>query len=129
MHNQSMPKVAYIKLADWYLIVCFLFVFATLMEYTVVLYLTGREKKNKDNQLSIKEQPINVSTMGFSQQSVVRCNKMHVEETTHKSRMFAAMNVESIDEYSRLLFPMIFTMYNVYYWINFLRKEVSMHFH
>ena len=38
-------KVSYIKAVDWYLIVSFLFVFAVLIEYTFVLYLTDRDKQ------------------------------------------------------------------------------------
>lgn len=38
-------------MADWYLIISFLFIFAVLLEYTVVLYLTDREgRKNKKKQ-------------------------------------------------------------------------------
>ena len=39
--------MSYIKLADWYLIVSFLFVFGTLVEFTVVLYLSSREKQRE----------------------------------------------------------------------------------
>ncbi|KXJ07016.1 Gamma-aminobutyric acid receptor subunit beta [Exaiptasia diaphana] len=39
MLNNSMPKVAYVKAIDWYLIGCFLFVFGVLFEYTLVLYI------------------------------------------------------------------------------------------
>lgn len=38
-------QVSYIKAVDWYLIVSFLFVFAVLIEYTFVLYLTDRDKQ------------------------------------------------------------------------------------
>ena len=38
-------QVSYIKAVDWYLIVSFLFVFAVLIEYTLVLYLTDKEKQ------------------------------------------------------------------------------------
>ena len=43
IQNNSMPKVSYIKFADWYLIVCFLFVFSTLLEFTLVLHLTNTQ--------------------------------------------------------------------------------------
>lgn len=43
--NSISFQVSYIKLADWYLIVSFLFVFGTLVEFTVVLYLSAREKE------------------------------------------------------------------------------------
>lgn len=54
MLNTAMPKVSYIKAVDWYLIVSFLFVFAVLLEYTVVLYLTDKEKQ-EDQRKRIKK--------------------------------------------------------------------------
>ncbi|XP_048579378.1 gamma-aminobutyric acid receptor subunit beta-4 isoform X3 [Nematostella vectensis] len=45
MLNNSMPKVNYVKTIDKYLIGCFLFVFATLVEYSLVLWLTKSYKK------------------------------------------------------------------------------------
>lgn len=51
MLNTAMPKVSYIKAVDWYLIVSFLFVFAVLIEYTLVLYLTDKEKQTRNQKL------------------------------------------------------------------------------
>ncbi|KAK2570097.1 Gamma-aminobutyric acid receptor subunit beta-4 [Acropora cervicornis] len=45
MLNNSMPKVNYVKTIDSYLIGCFLFVFATLAEYSIVLFLAARMKR------------------------------------------------------------------------------------
>ncbi|XP_015779502.1 PREDICTED: gamma-aminobutyric acid receptor subunit beta-1-like [Acropora digitifera] len=45
MLNNSMPKVNYVKTIDSYLIGCFLFVFATLAEYSIVLLLAARMKR------------------------------------------------------------------------------------
>ncbi|KAM7439671.1 hypothetical protein ABFA07_010991 [Porites harrisoni] len=44
MLNNSMPKVNYVKTIDKYLIGCFLFVFASLVEYSIVLFLAARMK-------------------------------------------------------------------------------------
>ncbi|XP_020905155.1 gamma-aminobutyric acid receptor subunit beta-4-like [Exaiptasia diaphana] len=45
MLNNSMPKVNYVKTIDKYLIGCFLFVFATLVEYSLVLWFSKAMKK------------------------------------------------------------------------------------
>ncbi|XP_031556137.1 gamma-aminobutyric acid receptor subunit beta-4-like isoform X2 [Actinia tenebrosa] len=47
MLNNTMPKVNYVKTIDKYLIGCFLFVFATLLEYSLVLWFSKRSKKYK----------------------------------------------------------------------------------
>ncbi|KAL9989521.1 hypothetical protein ACROYT_G004082 [Oculina patagonica] len=49
MSNNAMPKVNYVKAIDKYLIVCFLFVFCSLLEYAVVLLLDrGKRKFEKE---------------------------------------------------------------------------------
>ena len=45
-------QVSYIKVVDWFLLVCLLFVFAALLEYAFVVY---HNSKNKENQ-SITEE-------------------------------------------------------------------------
>lgn len=47
--NNSMPKVNYVKTIDKYLIGCFLFVFASLIEYSLVLFLARSMKKYQES--------------------------------------------------------------------------------
>ena len=133
MQNKRMPKVAYIKLADWYLIVCFLFVFATLMEYTLILYLVDLRKKRNEDKDKEKLRPSNDinKDFGAERQPVVACDKMHLPETPDGSSRIclSSIDVTVIDGYSRVVFPALFFVYNVYYWINFCGKEASIHFH
>ena len=47
------------KAIDWYLICCFLFVFAVLVEYTIVLYLESysqRRKKQREVQQKLERE-------------------------------------------------------------------------
>lgn len=51
--NTNMPKVSYIKAIDLYLLVSFIFVFSSLVEYIIVLNFANcyaKRKKNKDEQ-------------------------------------------------------------------------------
>ena len=41
--NESLPKISYMKSIDVYLITCFFMVFASLIEYTVVSYMSNHK--------------------------------------------------------------------------------------
>ncbi|KAK3715500.1 hypothetical protein QZH41_011449, partial [Actinostola sp. cb2023] len=56
MLNNSMPKVNYVKTIDKYLIGCFLFVFATLVEYSLVLWFSKLLKSYKQSQEEWRKQ-------------------------------------------------------------------------
>ena len=52
--NTNMPKVSYIKAIDLYLLVSFIFVFTSLVEYIIVLnfsncYIKKKKKKKESN--------------------------------------------------------------------------------
>ena len=44
--NSNMPRVSYMKAIDCHLFVSFGFVFATMLEYIIVLTLAARQKNN-----------------------------------------------------------------------------------
>lgn len=41
----SLPKVSYVKSIEWFLILCFLYVFASLVEYACVSFEINRKVK------------------------------------------------------------------------------------
>ena len=43
--NASLPKISYLKSIDIYLLICFVMVFASLLEYAAVSYITKRSKR------------------------------------------------------------------------------------
>lgn len=42
MTNNSMPKVSYVKAVDYYLVICYVMVFAALIEFAFVTYASKR---------------------------------------------------------------------------------------
>lgn len=43
--RESLPKVSYVKSIEWFLIMCFMYVFASLVEYACVSFEVNRRLK------------------------------------------------------------------------------------
>jgi len=176
MLNTSMPKVSYIKAVDWYLIVSFIFVFAVLMEYTLVLWLTDKERQqqqklkraikkdsleNEHNQENLRKRrgggiaeyhelrarvpnilgkhfelshddnhtkngkPVVVIFDG--QKYASKTNEAAEEPKGVVSiglgKTSWKFKVDTIDEYSRIIFPTAFATFNIVYWVMFLAMK------
>ncbi|KAK3709453.1 hypothetical protein QZH41_017500, partial [Actinostola sp. cb2023] len=64
MSNQAMPRVNYVKAIDKYLITCFLFVFASLVEYALLLTFAYRQQQH--NNMARNELTKKVRTMKYN---------------------------------------------------------------
>ena len=71
----SLPKVSYVKSLEWFLMMCFLFVFSAILEYAFVSYLVFRNRveerereamRKKHDEVSEKTSPCFVSTIYFA---------------------------------------------------------------
>eukprot|EP00095_Tigriopus_kingsejongensis_P004989 maker-scaffold96_size378025-snap-gene-2.49 protein:Tk04989 transcript:maker-scaffold96_size378025-snap-gene-2.49-mRNA-1 annotation:"gamma-aminobutyric acid receptor subunit beta-like" len=169
--RSSLPRISYVKAIDIYLVMCFVFVFAALLEYAAVNYTywgarakkKKKEKKQKDSNKA--EQPkggsediIELSDIRLSpipgirqrfatnsandeQQSFppsFRMNRKYnvggmqtKQRRMQKSKLVANFkrgtsvvksviprikDVNIIDKYSRVIFPVSFLLFNLAYW-------------
>lgn len=167
MLNNSMPKVNYVKTIDTYLIGCFLFVFATLAEFSLVLFLAARmkryqrtkeyrkEKRRKEIEtdlskaglLSNEEDLANGQThkklqkicsnhlemMEFAKleeeikdfRSAERKGSIWPNMNELRKRLYNEDAILAVDEFSLILFPLSFALFNFVYWVYFINMETE----
>ncbi|XP_077867201.1 glycine receptor subunit alpha-1-like [Saccoglossus kowalevskii] len=112
----TMPKIAHLKAIDVWMSACLVFVFAALVEYAAVNYISLRIKRQSRrrqtssemvNSLKEKQRADNTTTelyYGFNRSCPFVCE----------------LSPEQIDYYSRIIFPVTFMVFNVFYWPTYL---------
>ncbi|XP_039397762.1 gamma-aminobutyric acid receptor subunit gamma-1 isoform X2 [Mauremys reevesii] len=129
-------------------LVCFIFVFAALMEYGTLHYFTSNKKGNKEKEESSKHKPAKSSAVAVSPRSTLIAinNINHLQQRDEDygyeclegkdcTSFFCCfedcrtgswregrihIRVAKIDSYSRIFFPTAFALFNLVYWIGYL---------
>ncbi|XP_025920766.1 gamma-aminobutyric acid receptor subunit gamma-4, partial [Apteryx rowi] len=148
--RKHLPRVSYITAMDLFVSVCFIFVFAALMEYATLNYLVGNKKPLEHNSRKTRLPSAGVQVMP-SFTTININNIMHwppeVEEDEDEDpgspclegkeceRFFCCIedcqtgmwregrvriHISRLDSYSRVFFPTAFLLFNIVYWIAYL---------
>ncbi|XP_010289727.1 PREDICTED: gamma-aminobutyric acid receptor subunit gamma-4-like [Phaethon lepturus] len=148
--RKHLPRVSYITAMDLFVSVCFIFVFAALMEYATLNYLVGNKKPLEHNNRKARLPPAGAQVMP-SFTTININNIMHwppeMEEDEDEDpgspclegkeceRFFCCIedcqtgmwregrvriHISRLDSYSRVFFPTAFLLFNIVYWIAYL---------
>ncbi|KAK1795725.1 hypothetical protein P4O66_001209 [Electrophorus voltai] len=140
----SLPRVSYVTAMDLFVTVCFLFVFAALMEYATLNYYSYSARrptcnKTKRSNYSVLDvgPPPTVITLNNSMywqefddaciyecldgkdcQSFFCCYEECKGGAWRRGRVH--IDILELDAYSRVFFPTSFLLFNVVYWVGYL---------
>uniref|UniRef100_A0A8C5DAY3 Gamma-aminobutyric acid receptor subunit alpha-2 n=1 Tax=Gouania willdenowi TaxID=441366 RepID=A0A8C5DAY3_GOUWI len=145
--RNSLPKVAYATAMDWFIAVCYAFVFSALIEFATVNYFTKRGwawdgksvvhdkkkerasvvKKNNAYAVAVANYAPNItkdsSTLPtIAKGGVTDPNKPRADGKAPDARK-SFNSVSKIDRMSRVLFPVLFGSFNLVYWATYLNRE------
>ncbi|XP_031567075.1 glycine receptor subunit alphaZ1-like isoform X2 [Actinia tenebrosa] len=150
----SLPKVSYVKSLEWFLIMCFLFVFSAILEYSFVSYLVFRQRiKNREDlardpqhsrEMLLPEEAVLEGDQDGSgepgQEAVWVPSKQQVETVLTKTGVAPCKKnvsrarkdqssivalINKVEIVWRIAFPLTFLLLNLIYWVYYLAVSVS----
>ncbi|XP_055783407.1 gamma-aminobutyric acid receptor subunit alpha-2 isoform X2 [Salvelinus fontinalis] len=145
--RNSLPKVAYATAMDWFIAVCYAFVFSALIEFATVNYFTKRSwawdgksivnDKKKEKASAMKKNNAYAVAVANYAPSITKDSglstiakggaadpNMAVGKVGGKTDPKKTFNsVSKIDRISRIMFPVLFSSFNLVYWATYLNRE------
>ncbi|CAI9619765.1 unnamed protein product [Staurois parvus] len=150
--RNSLPKVAYATAMDWFMAVCYTFVFSALIEFATVNYFTKRGwawdgKRAQEGQTFKIKEPIILAkksnttynivgttyTLNIKEPALATIAKNAALPPPPLSPPHAELksldgkktynSVSRIDKISRIVFPVLFAIFNLVYWATYVNRE------
>uniref|UniRef100_A0A3B5LBA5 Gamma-aminobutyric acid type A receptor subunit alpha5 n=1 Tax=Xiphophorus couchianus TaxID=32473 RepID=A0A3B5LBA5_9TELE len=145
--RNSLPKVAYATAMDWFIAVCYAFVFSALIEFATVNYFTKRswawdgkkameaQQPKKKDPLALSMKPNNTCSAGVnytanltkdaSISTISNSTTIQLKPSESKAPdpKKTYNSVSKIDKMSRIVFPVLFGTFNLVYWATYLNRE------
>ncbi|PWA31189.1 hypothetical protein CCH79_00002703 [Gambusia affinis] len=133
----SLPKVSYVKAIDIWMAMCLLFVFAALLEYAGVNFVSRQQKEflrlRRRQRKNHKEDEGRFNLTGYNMSQCMPTKDgsavknavpaMNPQPSTPKDidamRKKFVDRAKRIDTISRAAFPLAFLIFNVFYWITY----------
>ncbi|KAM6970738.1 gamma-aminobutyric acid receptor subunit alpha-2 isoform 2-T2 [Aplochiton taeniatus] len=158
--RNSLPKVAYATAMDWFMAVCYAFVFSALIEFATVNYFTkrswawdgkkeGQEIRRRESATLSKKANNSFNIVGTTyainvgkDQGVTTISKSatttppvkHHHHHHHLPKMDdpymearkSYNRVSKVDKISRIIFPVLFFIFNLVYWATYVNSKPVM---
>uniref|UniRef100_A0A8C3ATN5 Gamma-aminobutyric acid type A receptor subunit alpha6a n=1 Tax=Cyclopterus lumpus TaxID=8103 RepID=A0A8C3ATN5_CYCLU len=136
--RESLPKVAYATAMDWFIAVCFAFVASALVEFAAVNYFAtlqaNRLKKQKARQdtLEVLATGNDDDNEGLKRRNHSTCRSepgdvqplpIFLQQGSAFPQIPQLAGTSPIDKYARILFPLAFALFNLFYWYIYLAKD------
>ncbi|CAL8119985.1 unnamed protein product [Orchesella dallaii] len=123
--RSQMPRTSYATALDWFVIICFSFVFASMVEYAAINFL---DKMTKDVAAKATKKKRPPSAEGEAQPSFILIRLLR-DVALWFYRQFKdpwqlpktpGSKFSQVDIYSRKIFPLSFAIINTIYWTSFM---------
>ncbi|XP_037323078.1 gamma-aminobutyric acid receptor subunit alpha-3 isoform X2 [Pungitius pungitius] len=150
--RNSLPKVAYATAMDWFMAVCYAFVFSALIEFATVNYFTKRSwawdgkkegmeirrresstlSKKSNNTFNIvgttyaineaKDQGLTTIAKSAAA-AAAKHQYLHKMEDPYTEAKKSYNRVSKVDKISRIIFPVLFFIFNLGYWATYVNRK------